>query len=199
MTNGYWAESVEDAVLWLKPFSEIGLSYLSISDDPFHYGEKRKNPAKNAIAAAERLNIESNSICIDEPAVSAQNDNSDSKGDPVIGGDARFRGRAVEKLIPGLPQKDWESFTSCPYEELKNPKRVHIDSLGNVHLCQGLIIGNFLKTPLTDIITSYNPDQHPIVSALVGGGPSGVVKSFGLKHEKGYVDDVTSVIRPAWL
>ncbi len=189
VTNGYWAETVEDAVLWLKPFRDIGLSYLSISDDPFHYGEKKNNPAKNAITAAETLNIESNSICIDEPTVSAQNNTTDSKGEPVIGGGARFRGRAVEKLISGLPQKDWESFTSCPYEELKNPKRVHIDSFGNVHLCQGLIIGNFMKTSLTDIISSFNPDQHPVVRAIVNDGPAGVVKRFGLEHEKGYVDE----------
>jgi len=34
-----------------------------------------------------------------------------------------FRGRAVEKLVKDLPQRDWKEFTECPYEDLEKPEK----------------------------------------------------------------------------
>ena len=36
VTNAYGAISEEDAELWLRPLAELGVAYLSISDDSFH-------------------------------------------------------------------------------------------------------------------------------------------------------------------
>jgi MoaA/NifB/PqqE/SkfB family radical SAM enzyme len=189
VTNAYWATSSEDAAIWLKPLSDLGVSDLSISDDTFHHGEQQNNPAKNALSAAKKLNMAASSICIEKPTVKKRNDLANAKGRPVIGGGAKFRGRAVEKLIKGLPKRRWDSFTECPDEDFNDPARVHIDSFGNVHLCQGLIIGNFWKTPLSEIINNYDPNQHPICGPLIEGGPAALAKKCGTKHEDNYVDE----------
>jgi MoaA/NifB/PqqE/SkfB family radical SAM enzyme len=189
VTNAYWATSPEDAAIWLKPLRDLGVSDFSISDDAFHYGEQHDNPAKNALEAARMLEMAASVICIEKPTVEKHDDLAGSKGRPVIGGGARFRGRAVEKLTQGLPRSRWDSFTECPDEDLKNPDRVHIDAFGNVHICQGLIIGSFLKTPLSEIINNYDPGRHPICGPLIEGGPAALVKKYGTRHENDYVDE----------
>ncbi|MFW6118463.1 MAG: radical SAM protein [Chloroflexota bacterium] len=188
VTNAYWATSVEDAELWLKPLRELGLSDISISDDEFHYEAKEASPAKHALNAARRLGISSGSISIDKPTVEEGIDKEQDKGKPVIGGGAVFRGRAVEKLVEGLPRRPWEEFSECPYEDLKNPERVHIDAYGNIHLCQGLSMGNMWDAPLSRIVKQYDADSHPICKPLVNGGPARLVKEYNVQHEDEYVD-----------
>ena len=83
----------------------------------------------------------------------------------------------------------WEEFVECPYEDLVDPSRVHLDSFGNVHICQGISIGNFLEKPLSEIFSSYQPESHPICGALLRGGPASLIKELGLDPEEGYVDE----------
>lgn len=190
VTNAYWATSSRDAAIWLKPLSDIGISDLSISDDALHHGDQPNNPAKNALEAAKRLNIPVSSISIDTPTADENKDSSNLKGEPIVGGGVKFRGRAVEKLINTfLPQKRWDSFTECYDEDFNDPDRIHIDPFGNVHLCQGLIIGNFIKTPLSEIMNTYDPNRHSICSHLNKGGPAALVKYFNTKHENSYIDE----------
>ena len=188
VTNAYYATSEEDAELWLKPLCKLEISGLSISDDSFHYEEEKNNPAKRTLAAAKRLGIPVNSICIERPAVKTDIDKKQDKGAPVIGGGAMFRGRAVEKLVEGLPQRRWEEFTECPYEDLKEPERVHLDSYGNVHLCQGLSMGNMWENPLSILVRNYNADSHPICGPLAKGGPARLAKEYKVEHKDKYVD-----------
>ena len=188
VTNAYYATSEEDAELWLTPLCKLGISDLSISDDSFHYEEEKDNLAKRALVAAKRLGMPVDSICIEKPTVEADIDKEQNKGAPVIGGGAMFRGRAVEKLVEGLPRRRWEEFAECPYEDLKEPERVHLDPYGNVHLCQGLSMGNMWKTPLSMLVKNYNADSHPICGPLVRGGPALLAKEYNVKHEDKYVD-----------
>lgn len=188
VTNAYWATSEEDAELWLKPLHDLGVSDISISDDAFHYEDKEASPAKHALNAARRLGMSCGSICIGKPTVEEGIDKEHAKGKPVIGGGAMFRGRAVEKLIEGLPRRPWEEFTECPYEDLRNPKRVHLDAYGNSHLCQGLSMGNMWDAPLSKIVKHYSADSHPICGPLVNGGPALLVKEYDVQHEDEYVD-----------
>lgn len=188
VTNAYYATSEEDAELWLTPLCKLGISDLSISDDSFHYEEEKDNLAKRALAAAKRLGMPVDSICIEKPTVEADIDKEQNKGAPVIGGGAMFRGRAVEKLVEGLPQRRWEEFTECPYEDLKEPERVHIDPYGNVHLCQGLSMGNMWETPLSMLVKNYNADSHPICGPLVRGGPALLAKEYNVRHDDKYID-----------
>lgn len=189
VTNSYWATNVEDARIWLKPISEIGIESIDVSDDLFHFDEKINNFARNARLAAKSLEIPTNSITIESPTVEEGIDKIHDKGRPVIGGGAMFRGRAVENLIKGLPTRHWERLNSCPYEDLVDLGRVHLDTFGNVQICQGVSIGNVWKMPLSEIIAKYDINEHPICSPLIKGGPAELIRKYNLNHEESYVDE----------
>ena len=188
VTNAYWATSEEDAELWLRPFRELGVSDLSVSDDLFHHEEGKDLSAKCASYAARSLGISVNSICIEKPMVKTGGDRQPDKGAPVVGGGVMFRGRAVEKLVGGLPRRRWQEFTECPYEDLEKPKRVHLDPYGNVHLCQGLSMGNMWEISLSKLVEEYDADWHPISGPLVRGGPALLAEEYGVEHDDKYVD-----------
>ena len=185
VSNSYWATSVEDAIEWLRPFAGL-ISDLSVSSDEYHYEEKLSRQARNACAAAERLGIAIGTICIAPPETA----------DPalVVGqlpeseSGVMYRGRAAEKLSGKARQHPWSQFTACPHEDLRDPGRVHVDPLGNLHICQGLVIGNLFQTPLKDICERYDPDAHPITGPLLRGGPIELLKDYGLAHREAYAD-----------
>ena len=99
-----------------------------------------------------------------------------------------YRGRAVEKLAARAGRRPWIDFATCPYEDLREPGRVHVDPLGYVHICQGISLGNLFQTPLEEICASYDPDRHPITGPLLEGGPAELVRRTGLPHAEGYAD-----------
>jgi hypothetical protein len=189
VTNSYWATNIEDAELWLKPLIKLEISDISISDDLYHFEEEGENLAKVASKAASNLYLPTNSISIEEPTIENITEVDQEKGTPVIGGGAKFRGRAVEKLVGDLPQRQWRDLIKCPYEDLEGLGRVHVDSYGNAQVCQGLSIGNFWETPLSELIKSYNPKKHPICGPLIEGGPAELVRKYNLSHENTYVDE----------
>jgi hypothetical protein len=189
VTNAYWATTTEDAELWLRPLLDAGLSDLSLSDDAFHHGDEEDNPAKRALAAAEKIGLPVGSICIEEPVVLGGTKDYQGKGEPVVGGGVKFRGRAIEKLAEGLPRKNWREFTECHDEDFENPVRVHIDPAGNVHFCQGLLIGNMWETPLSVLLQSYDMNSHPICGPLARGGPEALAEEHGVEHEESYIDE----------
>jgi MoaA/NifB/PqqE/SkfB family radical SAM enzyme len=185
VTNAYWVTSEEDAELWLNPLRKLGVSNLSISDDLFHYDDDKDNPAKRILSMSKKLDMPINSICIDKPKVGIENNKS--KGAPVVAGGALLKGRAVEKLTEDLPKRFYKEFKDCPEEDLRNPKRVHIDSYGYVHLCQGLVMGNLRDTPLSKLVQNYEPDSHPICGPLLSGGPSLLAIKYGVTYEDKYI------------
>ena len=189
VTNAYGTLAEEDAELWLRPLVESGLRFLNVSNDTFHYGEEKNNPAMVATSVAKKLGIDTSSICIELPQVIEPTAKGDAKGAPVIGGGPKFRGRAVDTLTKGLPLRPWRTLRECPYEDLETPSRLHIDSYGNVQICQGISIGNMWKTPLSDLVTQYRPDAHPICGPLLQGGPAELVKACGIQPQAGYVDE----------
>ena len=189
VTNAYGAISEEDAELWLRPLSEAGLTSLSISNDAFHYGDMPDNPATIAHSVAQRLGIDASPICIEPPEIIKHKSGEEDKGQPVVGGGAKFRGRAADILAQGLPHRPWNELCTCPYEELESPSRVHLDALGNVHICQGISMGNMWKTPLSELVSRYRSDEHPICGPLLRGGPAELARELGVTPEEGYVDE----------
>jgi hypothetical protein len=187
VTNAYWAISPDDALEWLRPLVEAGLSGISLSSDLFH-GDAMETPeSRNGLAAASQLGLEASTICVDPPT-GYRDSTRYEPGAPVTGGGVMYRGRAAEALIEGLPRQSWESFTVCPHEDLASPSRVHLDALGNLHLCQGLALGNLFRRPLKQLIAEYNPATHPIVGPLLEGGPARLAQRYALNHQAGYVD-----------
>jgi MoaA/NifB/PqqE/SkfB family radical SAM enzyme len=217
VTNAYWATSVEDAKVWLEPLKALQITDLSVSDDAFHSSDDEEDsPAKMAMRAAKTLDLPVDDICIEGPSIKMSGEaggqtssrtggqtngpatglaggkegqTDHCKGEPVIGGDVRFRGRAVDKLAKDLPTKPWRSFSECTDEELEHPQRVHIDALGNVQVCQGLSIGNMNETPLSEIIKNYDAHKHPICGPLLKGGPAELACAYNIEPEDEYIDE----------
>jgi hypothetical protein len=173
---------------WLKPIRDLGVVDFSVSDDEFHRLEKNDPKPEFARQAAQQLGIPTGTICIEPPAVSHQAADS-ARGKPVVGGGVLFKGRAAEKLTTGLPVRPCEEFTTCPHEDLVNPERVHVDAYGNVHLCEGLSMGNIWQKPLLELVRNYEAHKHPIVGPLVRGGPARLATEYELVMNNGYVDE----------
>ena len=188
VTNAYFATNDKDIEIWLKPLCELGIGDLSISNDPYHYQDETENPAIYVQKVALRLNMPVKEIRIEKPSFTTGVDEEANKGKPVIGGSTMLRGRAVEKLLAGLSQRCWEDFIECPYEDLESPKRVHLDPYGNIHVCQGISIGNAWEEPLSELVTKYDAGSHPICSPLVRGGPALLAREYEVEHEDKYVD-----------
>lgn len=185
VSNGYWATEREDAWIWIQPLVAAGLDRLDVSQDVYHGDEGLDNHP--GLAAASELFLSAGTICIDPP-VGLRAPEESEPGLPVVGGGVMFRGRAAEILVDGVPRQPWDSLTNCPYENLADPGRVHLDPFGNLHACQGLVIGNLFETPLKEILAGYDPHQHPVIGPLLEGGPAALVEEYNLSHGDGYVD-----------
>ena len=187
VTNGYWASGVDEALIWLRPLRDAGLDRIEISYDPLH-GNPENDPDNHpGLVAARQLGLPANLITVELPTT-YRDPEAAAPGEPLVGGDVMYRGRAAVALTEGLPRQPWDSFTSCPYESLADPGRIHLDPFGNLHLCQGVVMGNVWQRPLAQIIAEYNPLTHPIVGPLLAGGPAELVNRYNLVHEDGYVD-----------
>lgn len=185
-TNNYWALDLDDAVLWLEPLAQAGLTTLEVSSDDFHHGSEPSQTVRNAVAAAKEIGLMTNELCIKKPKVSFKD--KAEKGVPIYQGGPKLRGRAAEILVQGLPTRPWEEFTECPYENLADPARVHLDAFGNIHLCQGLCMGNIWETPLHRLLREYDPRAHPICGPLLKGGPAQLARNYNIRHHEDSVD-----------
>jgi len=181
LSNAYWATCLEDALDWLRPLAELGVSDLGLSSDTYHGENMEAERVKNGVETAQKLGIK---VGIMATAKMPE------KLAGLRGGTAElmYRGRAAAKLVEGTPKKLWTEFKECPHEKLASPERVHIDPLGYVHVCQGLSIGNVWQRPFSEIIQSYEASTHPIMKPLVEGGPAALVKEFDLSHKETYAD-----------
>jgi hypothetical protein len=184
VTNSYWATSDEDVNLWLTPL--IGkVQDLTISSDLFHYSEKVSQQSQRVARVASELKIPVGIICIEKPDLNAFS---------VVGqlpqetSSIMFRGRAAEKLSYLVPHKGINKFNNCPHEDLIDPGRVHIDPFGNMHICQGISLGNINEKSIVEICKDYAPEKHQIIGPLLAGGPYQLVQEFDLDVKDDYAD-----------
>jgi hypothetical protein len=185
VTNAYWATTDAEAMEWLQPFAGV-VEDLAISDDAYHGSKEGLRKTHIARQAAEHLGIPVYFISVAGPEAA---DVQAVSGQIPAGESAvLYRGRAAATLASRVPPKPWKQFTECPWEELRHPERVHVDACGNLHICQGISIGNLLERPLTEIMRDYDPDTHPIVGPLLDGGPAELVSRYELPHEQAYAD-----------
>ena len=185
VSNAYWALTEEDALEWLRPLAGL-VQNLTLSSDLFHYSETLSRQARNAQQAAESLGIPTGMISIARP------ENADAPrvvGQlPLDQSGVMYRGRAVEKLAPQAAKQPWTVFNKCPYENLRQPGRGHVEPFGHMHVCQGISLGNLLTHSLKEVAAAYNPDEHPICGPLLAGGPAEMVRRYDLPHEESYAD-----------
>jgi hypothetical protein len=186
VSNTYWATSRDDALEWLRPLAGL-IGDLSISSDLFHFSEQVSRQSQHAQAAAEQLGIPIGVISIARPEADAAR----SSGQLAAGeSGVMYRGRAAEKLAGRVAHHPWDQFTTCPHEDLREPGRVHVDPFGNLHVCQGISLGNMLQggASLREICASYSPEAHPIVGPLLAGGPAELARRYDVAHEPSYAD-----------
>ena len=185
VSNGYWATDLKDALEWLRPFAGL-IDDLSISSDLYHWSERLSIQAKTARQAADQLRIPVGIISIAQP----EDTNAAAAIGQLPAGESAvmYRGRAAVQLAQRARLHPWEQFTECPYENLREPGRVHVDPSGNLHICQGISLGNLFETPLREICDSYDPDAHPITGPLLYGGPAELVQRYELPHAAKYTD-----------
>jgi MoaA/NifB/PqqE/SkfB family radical SAM enzyme len=185
VTNAYWANSVADAEEWLRPF--VGrLADFTVSSDLFHCSEPMGERPQNALAAAKWLNLPIGLISIAQP--DPQGEARQTHGQVENEGAVMYRGRAAEMLVDRAIGYPWESFDSCPHEDLREPGRIHLDPHGNLHICQGIVIGNLFEKSLKQICDEYDADTHPICGPLLEGGPAALVKEYNIPHGFCYAD-----------
>lgn len=183
VSNAYWAMSVQDAIEWLTPF--VGrVADLTVSSDLFHCERPDGEEPKNALAAAKYLGISTGVIRIAQPTENASQTQGMITGEGAI----MFRGRAAAALAARVQGSPWQDFTKCPHENLRDPGRLHLDPLGNLHVCQGVTIGNVFERPLKEICEAYDVQLHPICGPLLEGGPAALVTEYNLEHGAAYAD-----------
>lgn len=184
VSNGYWATSLDDAVEWLRPFAgQIG--DLSLSNDLYHWSGEVNQHIETAREAAQMLKIPLGEIRIAQPEAG---DRASVGQLPDGGSGVMYRGRAAAKLSGRTAHYPWQQFTTCPYEDLREPGRVHIDPFGNLHICQGIVLGNLFEQPLAAICAAYDPDRHPITGHLLRGGPAELARYYQLNRASAYAD-----------
>jgi len=182
VSNAFWANTVADAIENLQPFAGC-ISDLTVSSDQYHCGECIGAKPQNALAAAKALNIPTGTIAIAPPEGSAP----DSHGQIKDEGAVMYRGRASQ-LVTRAALHSWGQFDECPHEDLREPGRVHVDPFGNLHICQGVVIGNLFEKSLVQICDEYDADAHPICGPLLSGGPAALVTEYNLPHDPSYAD-----------
>ncbi|HYM40610.1 MAG TPA: radical SAM protein [Thermoplasmata archaeon] len=185
VSNAYWATGIPEAKEALRPFRGL-VHDLSISSDRYHWDDGDGRLAEHAAAAARAFRIPCGTITVAQPE---EADAARRVGQLPPGVSAvMYRGRAAKKLVSRARPSPWTELDRCPYENLRDPERVHIDSEGNVHVCQGISLGNVFERPLREILESYDPDAHPIVGPLLAGGPVALARRYGLAHRQTYAD-----------
>lgn len=187
LSNCYWATCLEDAVEWLAPIAKLENVKLSLSSDFFHSENWVSNEIKNAVKAANTLDMTVGVIAVKYPEAKTACP-GEIEGVRVDLWELMYRGRAYSKLIEKAEKKPWEEFTKCPYENFNQQERVHVDPLGYVHVCQGISIGNILEKKFSQIIEEYDPYENPIIESLIQGGPVALIKKFNLPHDEAYAD-----------
>jgi len=185
VSNGYWATGEGDALEWLTPFKD-SVDSLEISSDVYHGADTASDQCKWAVSAAEKLGIPVGVISIAQPDLALDSG--------VVGhlpeGESKvmYRGRAARKLTDPRSERPWLEFTKCPHEDLGEPERLHVDPFGNVHICQGISIGNLFERSLEEVCNNFDPASHPIVGPILGGGPAELARKPGVVTHKGYAD-----------
>ncbi len=190
VTNGYFATSDENARLFLQPLKDLGIADLSVSDDVFHYEDRKDNAARHTLTAGMEMGFSATALALD-PGGSGPGMNAsprEEKKGVITGGSIMFRGRAAVKLSQYAEPKDWQQFTTCPYEDLANPSRIHVDAFGNLQICQGISIGNCWKRPLAELVRDFFPSTHPMCGPLIAGGPAELAQVLGYHPSAGVAD-----------
>ncbi len=188
VTCGYFATTVPDGEMWLRPLKDTGLATLEVSMDRLHGDGEAHANARNLADAGKAMGMDVSIISVCDPreeaCVGTYRPGTGEEPTPAM-----LRGRAAHELVEGLDSRPVEAFTECPFEELEAPTRLHVDPYGNVHVCQGILVGNVWEGSLYQIVSSYEPMDHPVVGPLVRGGPLALAQATGVGLGNSYASE----------
>jgi hypothetical protein len=198
VTNCHWAETVDDALVWLQPFADMGCADFSLSSYAYFTEDlESEDHLRNAVVAAQRLGLPMDVLEVGAPAALA--DLGIACGEP---GEIMYKGRAAVALAQGERlTRPPDTLTTCPYEDFAAPERGHVGCDGNLQLCQGISAGNLWERPLSEIAATYDPGRTqradnagrtgsagsagpgalPVIDAILRGGPFGLARATGLE------------------
>jgi len=183
VSNGYWAATPEDAKEWLHDLAGF-VDDLSVSCDRFHGDDEQVRHVQCVEQAAQELGIPFGTI-----EIAGEDEAQRAIGQlPEGESGVMYRGRAAVKLAPGAQKRPASGLTECPYEDLREPGRVHLDPFGNLHICQGIVMGNLFGTPLGELCEMWDPQAHPITAPLLAGGPVELARRYAVATAEEYAD-----------
>lgn len=198
-SNAFWATSEELAVKRLSLLKERGLHWISFSAGPFHCEYVPLEHIRNAISAAQALDIlggvcncyfverEGNAVVRRSREISARLSEYEMNLQAV-----NFTGTAAEVLAQHAPKQPWTNYGEC--RKLADSRHlIIIDPYGCVQpgACSGICIGNAREKKLSEIIKTYGPQGHPILKVVDEEGPAGLARmamSHGFKPTE-YADE----------
>jgi len=112
-----------------------------------------------------------------------------------------------KKFLPDFRRLDQKCIKLPWYSNIshENTNVLDIDPYGWVSFGCGIAIGNANDTPIADIVSNYDPRNHPIISVLIKEGPIGLTKipeAEGYLMKRRYIEkchlcqDIRNYIRP---
>ena len=209
ITNGFWAIDNETARRKLMKLKSCGLTSITFSVDAFHQEFIPLNSVQIGIKEACALGFTKVDV-LSHYVDSVKADNiynqttnqllakiEDIKGVVIDRFKTSLYGRAADNLVEFAAKSPLPPSGPCrlPYwlgDEIHDPKAIEIDFLGNVTLCPGICIGNLKTRSLTDVLSNYSPETHPILNILAREGPIGLVRmaaDFGIDCDQQFVDE----------
>ena len=190
VSNCFWATSVEDAMVWLAPFVELGIDDLALSSYAYFVEDADEDRLRSAVLAARELGLPVSVLEVGAPA--------DIGVPGACSGDVGtvlHKGRAAVALGPGREARAPEALTSCPFEDFTDPGRAHVGPDGELQLCQGISAGNVfaggdgpaadrdLAAPLPGglaaVLDAYDPRARPVIREILAGGPWALAQAAG--------------------
>ncbi len=209
-TNGYWAQDYKKAYNLIKKLSENGITGTAISADYYHQQHLDLKGPKNLVRITKELNLNTHSYImgarLNDDVIGAKKINQLTEeitletdqeyGLPVAKAFERSIGKGSKINQPkkeGIPTGKCTELNTCLGERSPfNPAMVWIDLYGNVMICYGLKIGNIHKNSLQEIISTYTPENYPLIKDLALQGPQALykkAKSLGYKLSDSYYDE----------
>lgn len=187
LTNGFWAVSDEKARAALEPLVEAGLGSLGISTDAWHERFVPVERAERAARVAQELGIDADlMVCSGGAGGATVIDRLKLHGFEAYASPVICRGRASTSAECRVKKHKWSKLTKCS-ATFGGGSRVHLGPEGQIHLCQGLLLGrDARRAPLDEIFADFRVEEHLLCRALSKGGPAALAR---LAMEHGFVPE----------
>jgi hypothetical protein len=204
-TNASWCTSDELAERRMSELSAAGVRGLYISADPYHLAfvpvGRYLRCYQAAVARFGEKNVMTSKLTREDLLNMQQvGRGPDLLAELVRTNPPRMVGRAGEKLARHLPARDipklagdvlWhDPSTSMSCASEFSPAtmwEMHLDPYGHLQTCCGVILGNVERTPFQELVAAEFGTGNPILSALRGEGPVGLLRmaeALGYQREQ---------------